>query len=144
MSEQVMRASDQDRDEAILALTDAFADGRLDHGEFESRMETAQRATYIHDLDPLFADLPSRKRTSDVAPRQARVGRAPRRPSFVPFLVLAVLAAVLVTSGHVWVLIPLWFIGFSIVRRMAWRRHAMGYAELPQRHGPRGPHGPHR
>ena len=57
----VMRASDQDREEAILALSDHFADGRLDHAEFEVRMARAQEATYVHELDPLFADLPARK-----------------------------------------------------------------------------------
>ena len=41
----VMRASDQDREEAILALSDHFAEGRLDHAEFDARMARAQEAT---------------------------------------------------------------------------------------------------
>jgi hypothetical protein len=141
MSERAMRASDQDRDEALLALTDAFADGRLDHAEFETRMASAQGATYLHDLDPLFADLPSRTRAAGVAEGAALPAHLPRRPSFVPFLLLAVLTAVLVTSGHVWVLIPLWFLGFSAARRIAWRRHAMAYAALA---GTRATYGHHR
>ena len=32
-----MRASDQDRQEAALALADAYAEGRLDPDEFEER-----------------------------------------------------------------------------------------------------------
>ncbi len=140
MSERVMRASDQDREEAILALSDAFADGRLDHAEFDSRMTSAQGATYLHDLDPLFADLPSRTGGVDVAPRAALPGHLPRRPPVVPFLVLALVTTVLVATGHVWVLIPLWFFGFSVARRMAWRRHAMGYAAIPAHPGPHGHH----
>ena len=139
MTERVMRASDQDREEAILALSDAFADGRLDHGEFETRMASAQAATYLHDLDPLFADLPSRTRTPEVASHASVPGRLPPRPPVVPFLLFGVLATVLVVTGHLWVLIPLWFLGFSVARRMAWRRHAMAYAALPAHSGPHGP-----
>jgi hypothetical protein len=138
MSERVMRASDQDREEAILALSDAFADGRLDHAEFETRMASAQLATYLHDLDPLFADLPSRTKASEVVHHASLPGRMPPRPPFVPFLLIAVLTTVLVATGHVWVLIPLWFFGFSVARRMAWRRHSMAYAALPAHSGPHG------
>jgi len=139
VSEHLMRASDQDREEAILALSDAFADGRLDHAEFETRMTSAQAATYVHDLDPLFADLPSRTSASEVAAHASVPGRMPPRPPVVPFLLIAVLTTVLVATGHLWVLIPLWFLGFSVARRMAWRRHAMAYATLP---GWPGPHAP--
>ena len=72
----VMRASDQDREEAILALSDHFADGRLDHAEFEARMARAQEATYVHELDPLFADLPARTKEA-VASGTADVRRRP-------------------------------------------------------------------
>ncbi len=58
--EPLMRASDQDRNEAVLALSDHFAEGRLDQAEFDLRMTAASEATYVHDLDPLFADLPRR------------------------------------------------------------------------------------
>ena len=53
-----MRASDQDRTEAVLALTDHVTDGRLDSDEFEARVSAAYAATYLHELDPLFVDLP--------------------------------------------------------------------------------------
>jgi hypothetical protein len=139
MSERVMRASDQDREEAILALSDAFADGRLDHAEFETRMSAAQAATYLHDLDPLFADLPSRTRAPEVAHRAAAPGRLRPRPPVVPFLLIGVLATVLVATGHLWVLIPLWFLGFPVARRLAWRRHAWAHAALPAHPGQRGP-----
>jgi hypothetical protein len=141
MSERVMRASDQDREEAILSLTDAFTDGRLDHAEFETRMSAAQAATYVHDLDPLFADLPARTRKVEPVAYAAPLERKRRRPPFVPLLMVAALTAVLLTTGHVWVLFPLWFLGFHVARGIAWRRHAMAHAAS---RGELGLHGPYR
>ena len=127
-----MRASDQDRHEAVLALSDEYASGRLDSAEFERRHGLALEATFVHDLDPLFADLPGRAapRTSAalVAPgHDARggvppwAGRQGRRGAGVPFLVLlwALAIGLVVTTGAhaLWILIPaLWF-------AMAARRH---------------------
>jgi hypothetical protein len=146
----VMRASDQDREEAIRALSDHFADGRLDHAEFDARMARAHEATYVHELDPLFDDLPARHKVVEphVTAAAPAWPMARPRPTFVPFLVLAGLAALVLTHGHaIWLLFPLWFLGFSVARRLAWRRRAWAYAALPQQHGgpsgPRGPRGPH-
>jgi len=148
----VMRASDQDREEAILALSDHFADGRLDHAEFDARMTRAQEATYVHELDPLFADLPARHKDAVVAgsPRMAvppgwPTMRPRPRPSFLPFLLVVGVTALVVTHGFaVWMLFPLWFFGVTVARRLAWRRHAWAYAALPQQleqhRGPRGHH----
>lgn len=120
-----MRASDQDRTEAVLALTDHVTDGRLDSDEFEARVSAAYAATYLHDLDPLFVDLPyaaprpvvpsgtagrdaARAAGGRGAARRERF--AGRRPAFGPLLVLAILATVAVTTGHLWLLIPVaWF-----------------------------------
>lgn len=56
-----MRASDQDRDVVLTRLRDAFAEGRLDDGEFDERMRAALVARTYEDLDSLFADLPARQ-----------------------------------------------------------------------------------
>jgi len=61
-----MRASDQDRDEAAQRLQSAFAEGRLDDGEFDQRMRAALVAVTRPELEKLSADLP------DAAPRAAR------------------------------------------------------------------------
>jgi hypothetical protein len=53
-----IRASDQERDEALRRLQNAFAEGRLDDGEFDERMRAALAARTRADLAPLFADLP--------------------------------------------------------------------------------------
>src|SRR5690348_3378333 len=54
-----MRASDQDRDEAIHRLQAAFAEGRLDDAEFDRRMRSALTAVTRPELDKLSADLPA-------------------------------------------------------------------------------------
>jgi Domain of unknown function (DUF1707) len=127
-----MRASDQDRTEAVLALTDHVTDGRLDSDEFEARVSAAYAATYLHELDPLFVDLPyaaprpvvpTGTTGRDVARRDRFAGR---RPVFALLLVLAILASIAVATGHLWLLIPVaWF---AVVGTSA-RRHHRG---LPQ------------
>ncbi|HYO17357.1 MAG TPA: DUF1707 domain-containing protein, partial [Dermatophilaceae bacterium] len=100
------RLSDVERDEAIAALGDAYAEGRLDHDEFEVRLEAAARAVFASDLDPLFADLPrSRPAVSPVASVPRRQGSA-RRPGHggPPVGALLVLLALAVVT-HAWLLI---------------------------------------
>lgn len=129
-----LRASDQDRHEAVLALSDHHAEGRLDVAEFTTRMERAQEATYVDELDPLFADLPARAAAvrADVAQRpDRRSHRHAGPPLWVPLAVLVVagLSVVAIVNGHVpWWLIP--FGGFVAVR-LAARRHA--YRGAPAR-----------
>ncbi len=124
-----MRASDQDRQEAVLALADAFADGRLDHDEFEDRQSRALQATYLHDLDPLFADLPGRVAPSNrPAPLAVpSAGRRGPRGGAIPFAAAAlalVVALALVTGGHIlWVALPVLWFAFAARRRRRW--HAM-------------------
>jgi hypothetical protein len=56
-----LRASDDDRDQAIGELREHFAAGRLSHDTFMGRMNTALDARHQADLPPLFADLPGRR-----------------------------------------------------------------------------------
>ena len=53
-----MRASDSDREQAAQRLQAAFAEGRLDDAEFDTRMRTALTAVTHSDLGKLTADLP--------------------------------------------------------------------------------------
>jgi hypothetical protein len=103
-----MRAADQERDAAVRELTRHAEAGRLDVAELERRVERALAATHRHELDTLFADLPT---------------AGPRRPSRWPaaavlwpaLLAAAVLACVLpiLVLGHpiapVWLLALLWW-----------------------------------
>jgi hypothetical protein len=58
-SDPAIRASDQDRDAAVHRVQEAFAEGRLDDGEFDERMRAALTARTGADLDRLVADLPA-------------------------------------------------------------------------------------
>ena len=53
-----MRVGDADRDATIARLREAFAEGRLDRGEFEDRLGRAHIAKTATDLSVLTADLP--------------------------------------------------------------------------------------
>jgi hypothetical protein len=55
----VIRASDQDRDAVVQRLQMAFAERRLDDGEFDDRMRAALTARTSSELDVLTADLPA-------------------------------------------------------------------------------------
>jgi hypothetical protein len=100
-----MRASDQDRDEAVLALGEHHAAGRLTVPEFTARMEQALACTYLDELDPLFVDLPAiRPVVVPVASVPAhRSGRPPVAVLAVPLLLA--FAAVMVGAGFFF---PLW------------------------------------
>ncbi|OYN92665.1 hypothetical protein CGZ91_04130 [Parenemella sanctibonifatiensis] len=52
------RIGDAERDQAVQALQDHMAKGRLDTAEFDERMTQALRAKTLDDLHPLFDDLP--------------------------------------------------------------------------------------
>ena len=147
-----MRASDQDRHEAVLALSDEYASGRLDNAEFERRQDLAMEATFVHDLDPLFADLPGR-----AAPRADRsvvasgspaygvpagmppwAGRRGPRGGGVPFLVafVALVVAIGFASGGLplWLLVPaLWWAMAARHRRRWAMSHLALTGQIPRR-----------
>ncbi|MFS1300496.1 DUF1707 domain-containing protein [Streptosporangium longisporum] len=52
-----LRAGDADRERVAVVLGDALADGRLDHGEYEQRVEALYRARTLGELSALTADL---------------------------------------------------------------------------------------
>ena len=59
MSGELVRASDDDRNRAVVALRDHLATGRLTLEEFTERMSTALAAVNTGDLEPLLRDLPA-------------------------------------------------------------------------------------
>lgn len=133
------RLSDHERDEAVAVLGDAYAQGRLDHEEFELRMSTASRAVFASELDPLFDDLPLQAphvvRAMPTQARPARSSRAvgtgqpsaastrgawPTRP-FWPALYLPVVALVVVAlATHLWLLLIPAFFWAKASRHRAW------------------------
>ena len=115
------RLSDAERDEAISALADAYADGRLTAAEFDERMAAASAARFAADLDRLFGDLPPRPAT----PVPAAAPQRPRRAAFPLGLVpIAAVLAVLAIIGMPWFLLPMvvfWF-AWGGPRRAAWQQ----------------------
>ena len=52
-----LRASDRDRDVALEVLGQAFADGRLDHAEYDARSTEVTTAKVLGELAPHLEDL---------------------------------------------------------------------------------------
>ncbi|CUR54237.1 hypothetical protein NOCA2140060 [metagenome] len=125
-----VRIGDAERDEAVRALGEHFAAGRLEREEYDERADVALAARTWSDLAPLFRDLPQPVAT----PRpvaQAPVRRGPRLP-FLPVLLILVGVSWLVgTPWLIWVGIGV----FLLFRRAAWARrtgHTSGSWRAPR------------
>src|SRR5262245_8524532 len=62
-----LRASDRDRDERLVRLHTAFAEGRLTEAELDERIDLVLAARTHADLDRLTADLPGAATSRPVA-----------------------------------------------------------------------------
>lgn len=91
-----MRVSDAERRVMVDALSQHFADGRLDQSEFDERMEAALGAKTRGDLDGLLRDLPPLDDAvkHPTSPRRRRSGRT--------LVLLGVFALWLVVSSWSW------------------------------------------
>jgi len=97
------------------ALSQHFAEGRLDTVEFNERTEQAMTAKTRADLSTLLTDLPGHPASPSTPTRR----RWPPRSSSVAVLVLLAILAVWAASlPH-----ALWLLGAGIVW-VAWRRHS--------------------
>jgi hypothetical protein len=91
-----LRATDGDRDVVHQVLADAYADGRLEREEFDTRTAQTAAARTLGELPPLLADLvaPTPVPSGGVPPASATVlrqravakYRADRRDAFLGFL----------------------------------------------------------
>lgn len=127
-----LRAADADRERIAERLRKSHAEGRLDLGEFQERLERCYEAKTMGELDALVTDLP---RQEDHGERRPAGGSLPWRMGLVPLApILIALLVVSAAIGHhfFWVWIPLVF----FLWRMSWWRRGRSWA------GPRrGPHG---
>ena len=108
-----MRISDADRDQAASDLSEHYAEGRLTHEEHAERLDAIWTARTHADLEPIFEDLPTSRRTgSGLARPQGR-----RRWHGVPFLPVAAALVVLSILTHLpfWILI--FFVGCGLFSR---------------------------
>jgi Domain of unknown function (DUF1707) len=124
-----LRAGDGDREAFAAILREQHLAGRLDSDEFQERLDACMGAKTYADLDRLVTDLPGGE------PSGARpAGRHWRpRPWLFPLLPLALIAAIVVGTGHhAWFLIPL--VAFFVIRPLVWRSRGWGVWGC----GPRG------
>lgn len=74
-----LRIGDADREVALAALGEHFAEGRLTREEYDERSDAVWTAKVADDVAPLFADLPEGSPLGPVRPVAAR-GRVPSGP----------------------------------------------------------------
>ncbi len=106
-----VRIADSDRERAMADLATHYADGRLDHEEYDERLDAVWTARTRGDLALLFDDLPRPVVTYPpvVNPAAQRGSRRTRVP-LLPVLAL-LLALSIVVGAPVWLLIfPLMFL----------------------------------
>ncbi len=113
------RIGDAERDVATARLGDHFAAGRLDHEEYDERLDAIWSARTRADLDQLFWDLPVMS-TPRPAPRPAPVARPSGRDWRFPMWMLVVGAVLLMVALEVpwWV----WLIGLVVLLKRPWAR----------------------
>ena len=126
-----IRVGDAERAAVADALRAQYVAGRLASHEFEERLERCLAAKTFADLDRLLADLPGAK-------------TARRRPGWpamwrlwpVPLLPIALVAAIVLSGGHlVFLVVPLVFL--CVVRPLLWGR--WGWFSCGPRSAMRGP-----
>ena len=90
-----MRIADSDRERAMADLAMHYADGRLEHEEYDERLDAIWTARTRADLAVLFNDLPH----PQAAPPPRTIARSSGRPgSRRKFPLLPVLAFLIVLS----------------------------------------------
>jgi hypothetical protein len=128
-----LRIADSDRERAMADLAMHYADGRLDHEEYDERLDAIWTARTRADLALLFNDLPRMQ-----APQPSRSpARAPRptgsrfRLPLLPVIAVLVVLSVLTE-------VPFWLLVFP----MLWFRMRRHGAASPHRsHSHAQPHG---
>lgn len=104
------RIGDAEREMAGARLGDHYAAGRLEHEEYDERLDAVFSARTRADLDQLFWDLPQPAAPSVTTRATPRAGAG--FPRWVPVAVIAILVAVAVLKAAPWVLLiaAAWFV----------------------------------
>jgi hypothetical protein len=127
-----LRASDRDRDVALEVLGDAFADGRLDHQEYDDRSTAVTSAKLLGEVLPHLEDLVPDQPGTALAPHSGQVARpdihqqavakwaSDRREAAMGLVGLSVLLwtiwAVTMFGGFPWPLFPMGFAVMNLAR----------------------------
>lgn len=104
------RIGDTERDVASARLGDHYATGRLEHEEYDERLDAIFSARTRADLDQVFWDLP--RAVPPAVPPRPVPGTRRGMPRWVPMVVIALLIAVAVVKAAPWVLLiaACWFL----------------------------------
>lgn len=104
-----VRIGDADRERAMADLSLHYADGRLDHEEYDERLDAIWTARTHADLRHLFADLP-KPQVAYPKPVSRPASRRRQLP-FLPIVALLIGLSIL-TGAPFWLLVfPLMFLG---------------------------------
>lgn len=126
MAARDLRIGDADRDRALTALGEHFAEGRLGREEYDDRAAAIWTARTRGDLEPMFADLPGAEHALTAQGRSGHRrawGRHWAFP-FVPFFPVIVVLVVLSAITHLpLVLLPL--VVWLVIGRRVWRRRVL-------------------
>ena len=108
-SDPRLRIADSDRERAMADLAMHYADGRLDHEEYDERLDAIWTARTRADLAGLFSDLPRPAVTYPPVRAPQQRGRRRFRMPLLPVLALLIVLS-MITNAPVWLLIfPLMF-----------------------------------
>lgn len=113
------RIGDAERDVATARLSDHFAAGRLDHEEYDERLDAIWSARTRSDLDQLFWDLP--RSMAPVTPSRQPVRHESDRGWGIAFAMIMVGVVLLAVAAHVpwWV----WLVAIVVLMKRPWARH---------------------
>jgi len=125
-----IRASDAEREQAVEALREHYAAGRLSAEELGERLDAAYKASTVAELAQVRADLPELPASpaahkAELQRRQAELRRALLQRAggaFTPFAVCTVIWAASGASGGFWPAFLLIFPAMFLVRNI-WRLH---------------------
>jgi hypothetical protein len=127
-----LRVGDTERQQAAAALGEHYAAGRLDQGEFDTRVQAAYGARTLVDLRGLFTDLPAPapfRPAADPAWRAGRAARDRRSHPALPLFPLLFVAAIVASAAFHAPIFPIVLLLWFVVGRLGWG----GWSGQPRR-----------
>ena len=122
MSDEHLRMSDAEREQAAAELAEHYAQGRITAEEHGERLDQVWAARTRGELTPIFGDLPGHRTPEHGAPGAGWSpvrGRRGRRGIPVPVMVALAILVVLTVVSH----LPIILIGLLAWFLLASRRH---------------------
>lgn len=103
-----LRIGDSDRERAMADLAMHYTDGRLDHEEYDERLDAVWTARTRADLAVLFSDLPRPQATHPPAARARTRQRSHGRMPLLPVLAVLIVLSALLNA-------PFWLLALPLI-----------------------------